>query len=555
MNTVGDVSCQAVASFMEQFRGECIKMESTPNLVSQAATTNTTTTAAIATAATTNSTAISIPGAWTVWDLLDVAQLNNSHTPLHIMNTFSQAKMPNHVRYLQDCLIYQGVRLLTCIKTNCNGSRQRLASTRRRWADTPIRDLRGWSGEVYDKERYPFWYMLTRSRPLWSKNRTLLSADSDAAVDDNVYSSRHKAEIPCIELVVIQEKRCAALVLNDCALECTQVSKHTTQSSTDIRNTVHNVIRRVTHSTTQHQGTHSDLSPVEHLEKALGRDIEDESDVMDVVRHAAHRRCAIDALCIWLDASYYLQAAEINRRARVICEGVLSVLGRVAAIGDAGSHVVVTRITEAQLHHTEEELKHRQMIANHKSGINDYLVSMVSTLDKATVVDTCIDGVLVELKVDPTNISDLCEAVDDEIIYVCNRLRLLADRLVGLHDLLSSLAYRPPDEPPVFLRPGGSNHKNHQVHVCLSTDAIRGMYNFRKVVVSDCQSHGLLSGGSIGSLAISNTFSSLVEQTKTDLSPVCTYKSLNLYISRLLSMALFMAPHMTSAQVVALCKA
>jgi hypothetical protein len=491
----------------------------------------------------------------TVWDVLDTVSVSERCSPCTILDAVTgpeRSKLLGPALSIAKQLTHQSHFVLASAERQSNSSYTRWERMLHCWDSAPAHSINRWMNVDMVRESAPLWVSLTRNRV--------------ASNTVECYSKRALGKSPsisysCIELSVLHEQRCAADVLEACAAECVDIGTNISNVSKSIQSTVSDIITEHTNR----RASNEDCTPIERLEQLIGHRIHDKRGVLSVMRDAVNLNTAVVALGHWLHTLSHSCIESSEDRTTIVCEGTLSVIGRLRTLGHSASHVVVARIAAAAACTPPLD---KDIVRTTVSDVDRYLLEMVTALNDAAVVAVCLDTVLVELDLQCTNVSDLWTAIGDELSHTLSMLQAKRTQLVDLVDVIQSVAYIPPasmDYIHILVEPASrplpGDHRGggsllppvtSQPVQQFSSVVCKELYNFRDVVISDSQSHGLLSTLHV-SQGIRVTFDKLAAMTNIVPSVTSTRTTMNTYAINLMRMALFMAPPVHPARVVSIC--
>jgi hypothetical protein len=478
------------------------------------------------------------------WDMLALVQKSSKDSPAEFREAIQlawAAGLPEKAREVAETLNHQAYSVLVYLDSQSNGRAAHSAQSYDRWRTVPLRDLHHWVDARVLRAEAPLWasfrYVQPRVTPQLTRRKS--HADTSGRVRKK-NRPPDKLQSWYVDLALVHEKRCASTVLCASAIECTQIVTRVEEDRHKIHHTINGIIQ-------EHRHVVSDMeqqskSPIERLETFFQCSVSHSDEVMAIAEHAVYQHKATQALGRWLDASLDISVGVNMRLLETIGVAVASVLGRMATIGDTGSHVVVARIAAA---HTECAVLLKTLPLARNTTVEELLVAVVSALDDAIAAARCVDAVMLELSEPATGFADLWTAVQDEIGYTCERLHTVDIHAKGLAATIQSVRYRPP--PALQF----CSHTSQLLH--LEPDVVQGLYVFRQVVIDDCRSHGLLQDKAECS-SIKDTFWLYVTATDADLPTPCPATILNDYVSALLSLTLFMAPVQSPVEALTVCR-
>jgi hypothetical protein len=477
-----------------------------------------------------------------VWDVLKAASVSVRFSPADILlavNDLLGGTLHGPMLVLARELIRQSDFVIAQAERRVSGSSVQRNKMLKHWDHTPTHALDRWMNLNPLRSSAPLWVSLVYGSTSQMSTKRKYITKTSVPIEKNV---------SCILLSLVHEQQCAATVLEQFSNDCISLKTYMSTSTVAINAAVNNV----RNNQMERRLPQDVFSPIERLEYLVKHNVDNHSTALKLMKNHDCFDKAIHALGTWLliDSTACILHANQNRKS--IYKGTLSILGRLAVLGHPQSSVVIARLAAECTALGEMDAPD----VSHPDS-NSCLATMVDTLNSALVNAKYFDDILVELNRKPVYQTDIETRIGDEIAHTCVTLSGATDQIEDLIDLMQSVVASLPPEVSSqvssdFLPATLSQNRKVVQELHLSSVAIQELHNFRHIIMSDCQSHGLVSAPSVPS-AISKTFANLVESTRdVQMDMSCTYEILNKYTANVMRMALFMAPDLTPGRVVSL---
>jgi hypothetical protein len=438
-----------------------------------------------------------------------------------------------------------------CILAYLDSGAQDYTTAINKWRTVPCDSINRWLPFRFIEYAVPLWQNISST-----KQSSIYKVSSmQKTTKQTVLSGQEKKKMEqdsCLVLVIVYEKRCAAVSLLACVQQSSILSAQVIQIAEVTENVIADVVNDVTKlssSTTQAQTT---TTPIEKLETLVKRRFgdNDRPEILKLIQTAQHKHDAVLSVARWITASVDWRISGIYTEARNTCTCCLSVLARLVILGDSGSHITVARIAAV----------HRQFLCmttalatpDTRNEIEEWYLDMIVSLRTAVYTATTLDEVMSELGMAPTNVADLWTAVNDTVSSAHEQLKTVGSLLLELSDALQALQYTPPPAAEFIAVTATSATETLEI----DNNTLTSLFNFRQVIIDDCNSHGLIHIDTVCP-AIKTEYKILVQRTAPNdnegVQMKFTRQKMNDYVCDMLRLALFMCPVVSAARAVAVC--